>query len=156
MASDAVGEFLRHLRARDLPDSELFALKARAFDEMAEVEREPVYAETMRAVADESRRLGGQGDTPVPTGIEAIKKRRDWRAGKDLSPVEVRLDDEHLAKHYAEDVTFLIGIIERAVGPERGLPFCPACGEEFWTDEGSLYCPCEGGGQETVTEESDG
>jgi hypothetical protein len=34
-----------------------------------------------------------------------------------------------------------------AVGPERGLPFCPDCGEEFWTDEDALYCPCEGHGK---------
>jgi hypothetical protein len=30
------------------------------------------------------------------------------------------------------------------LGPERGLPFCPRCHHEFWTDEGALYCPCEG------------
>jgi hypothetical protein len=29
------------------------------------------------------------------------------------------------------------------LGPERGLPFCPKCGDEFWTDEGCLFCPCE-------------
>lgn len=26
-------------------------------------------------------------------------------------------------------------------GPERGLPFCEDCAEEYWTDDGSLYCP---------------
>lgn len=45
--------------------------------------------------------------------LNAIKKRRDWRVGKDLSPFELRLDDEYLAKHYAEDVTALMNEIER-------------------------------------------
>ena len=44
--------------------------------------------------------------------IEAIKKRRDWRQGRDLSQFELRLDDEFLAKHYAEDVTALIEELE--------------------------------------------
>lgn len=35
----------------------------------------------------------------------------------------------------------------QGLGPERGLPFCPDCGDEFWTDEGALYCPCEGRGE---------
>jgi hypothetical protein len=45
--------------------------------------------------------------------IDTIKKRRDWRQGLDLSQFELRLDDEHLAKHYAEDVTALIDEVER-------------------------------------------
>ena len=50
--------------------------------------------------------------------IDAIKARRDWRVGKDLSPFELRLDDERLAKHYAEDVTFLLAHI----GSSGALP----------------------------------
>lgn len=46
------------------------------------------------------------------TSIAVIKARRDWRQGKELSPFELRLDDEHLARHYAEDVTFLLALIE--------------------------------------------
>ena len=26
-------------------------------------------------------------------------------------------------------------------GPERGLPWCPGCLNEFWLDDGALYCP---------------
>lgn len=37
----------------------------------------------------------------------------------------------------------------QGLGPERNLPFCPDCGEEFWTDDGALYCPCEGHGKTT-------
>jgi hypothetical protein len=47
-----------------------------------------------------------------PLTIEAIKARRDSRFGKDLSQFELRLDDECLAKHYAEDVTFLLAHAE--------------------------------------------
>jgi hypothetical protein len=45
--------------------------------------------------------------------IDAIKARLDWRVGRDLSLLELRLDDEYLAKHYAEDVTFLLSHIGR-------------------------------------------
>lgn len=49
----------------------------------------------------------------IPLSIEAIKARRDWRQGRTLSLVESRLNDEHLARHYAADVTALIGEVER-------------------------------------------
>lgn len=52
-------------------------------------------------------------DKPPPNAdtearIEAITARRDWRKNRDLTPMEYRLDDECLARHYAEDVTFLL------------------------------------------------
>ena len=45
--------------------------------------------------------------------LDVIKARRDWRNGRDLSPFEIRLDDEHLAKHYATDVTALVEQVEQ-------------------------------------------
>lgn len=62
----------------------------------------------LKAEAAESNRGRGGAITDLAT----IKARRDWRTGKDLSPFELRLDDECLARHYAEDVTLLLEIIE--------------------------------------------
>lgn len=61
-AVDAINDFLRHLRARDLDDGELFALKARAFDLMAaEYDQDgPAFAADAarcRTVAADARRV---------------------------------------------------------------------------------------------------
>ena len=58
----------------------------------------------------------------------------------DYGPMQGDRDASHVLHSFKE------ALAEFSAGPERGLPFCPDCGEEYWTDDDSLYCPCEGRG----------
>lgn len=65
-ATRAITEFLRHARDRDLPDAELFALKARAFSLMADAYNEDGPA--FDAQAMECR------DAAIAARLEAVRR----------------------------------------------------------------------------------
>lgn len=65
-ATRAITEFLRHARERDLPDAELFALKAEAFSLMADqydADGEPFAAQSMEC-----------RDAAIAARLEAIRR----------------------------------------------------------------------------------
>lgn len=59
-ATEAVSDFLHHAAARDLPDAELFELKAAAFDLMAERAAEENDVAECRRIADGARAVAAR------------------------------------------------------------------------------------------------